>query len=429
MILDELLRAPLDPSLKGLPDGLKRTFSLGDIAHSGWNLLRGDVPLPAASIDEVALAGNSRWMRAFTEAHHVRLCPHGKTTMAPQLFRRQLDDGAWGITVATTQQLLVCRRFEVPRVLLANQLVDPCDQETVFRAIRDDRNLDFYCLVDSADNLEQLLVIGRRFGASRPLQVLLEVGMAGGRTGCRSRNATLELATRVSECSPVLALRGIEGFEGMCDFTDEKAAREYIADVCGVLRECRQNGLFSGARPILSLGGSIFFDLVATHPAVQSEASNCEIVLRSGCYLTHDSGMLVDNFQRVRARTAAASQVDGFPRPALRVWGVVQSLPEQGLAIVNVGKRDISHDVDLPIVERWFRRGYHRLPVTPPERSIATQINDQHLFLRIDAATQYRIGDLVGLGVSHPCTTFDKWKLLYVTDERLDVTEGILTFF
>jgi len=107
----------------------------------------------------------------------------------------------------------------------------------------------------------------------------------------------------------------------------------------------------------------------------------------------------------------------------------VQSLPEPLLAIVNIGKRDISYDVDLPVAEMWYQTGTHTMPVNISQRFEVTEINDQHLFLRIPPGTQLKIGDLLGFGVSHPCTTFDKWKLLLVVNDQYDVVDGVLTFF
>ena len=74
-------------------------------------------------IRDSALAHNHAWMRDFTAATGVLLAPHGKTTMAPQLFAQQLEAGAWGMTVANVQQLGICARFGVRRVLMANQLL------------------------------------------------------------------------------------------------------------------------------------------------------------------------------------------------------------------------------------------------------------------------------------------------------------------
>lgn len=433
MNLKELLEMSLDSTVKGVPGPMEGRIVLGDVARLGWNLLRGDLPIPVATIDGGALTSNSRWMREFTEANGVGICPHGKTTMAPQLFARQLDDGAWGITVATIQQLQVCRRFGVRRILVANQLVGERDLRAVFRALRDDPDLDVYCLVDSSENVRQLHDAALRFDAGRPLQLLLEGGIVGGRTGCRSMDEAVALAGTIGACGPELALRGIEGFEGIVEGTggadDEMAVGAYFAFLCEMLKCGIDRRWFSGGKPILTIGGSIYFDLAVTHPDVRALKNRCEVILRSGCYLTHDSRMLARNFDRVRARTPELDTPAPAFRPALTVWGLIQSLPEPGLAILNVGKRDISFDVDLPVAERWFRHGLHAVPVAVPEPTVAKQINDQHLLMRVSPATHYRVGDLVGLGVSHPCTTFDKWKLLYVVDDRFDVIEGILTFF
>src|SRR5262249_35165865 len=177
------------------------------------------------------------------------------------------------------------------------------------------------------------------------------------------------------------------------------------------------------------IGGSIYFDLVATHPRIQALRGRCDVILRSGCYLTHDSVMLTNNFKRMLARTAALGSVSDAPRPALSVWGRIQSMPEPGLAIVNVGKRDVSYDVDLPVAETWFRSGTHTSPIRIAESIATVQINDQHTFLRVPANTELQIGDIVELGISHPCTTFDKWRLLYIVDEMYTVVEGVLTYF
>lgn len=432
MNLEELLATSLDPTVKGVPGSAAGGIVLADVARMGWNLLRGDLSLPVATIDGATMAANSRWMREFIRAHGVQISPHGKTTMAPQLFRRQLEDGAWGITIATVQQLQVCRRFGVKRVFMANQVVSDHDLRSVLRALREDPALDFYCLVDSAENIGRLHDIARQFKAGRPLQVLIEGGVRGGRTGVRSFGLAMAMAGQVGACSPYLELRGIEGFEGVIDSKDRPdapAVRSFVTELCTLINGCLERRFFAGLKPILSIGGSIYFDLVATHPDVEALKDRCEVILRSGCYLTHDSGMLTDNFRRIRARTPAVDLAQPAFRPALTVWGVVQSLPEPGLAILNVGKRDVSYDVDLPIAERWFRSGLHAAPVPVPEPTVAIQINDQHLMLRVAVDSQYRVGDVVGLGISHPCTTFDKWRIVYVVNEGFDVTEGILTFF
>ena len=292
MQLDELLSSPVDPTTKGWPAA--PALPLREVGRQGWNLLRGDLPLPVALIKASALSHNSRWMRSFLEHFGVAICPHGKTTMAPQLFARQLADGAWGITVATVQQLRVCRRFGVQRVVMANQLVGGQAIREVLAELRADPAFWFACLVDSVELVDELASQARSFGHEQPLQVLLEGGYPGGRTGCRTVEQALAVA-RATAAAPELALIGIEGFEGLIarPTPAETAAvvDAFLATLVEIAQACAKEDLFAPGKILLSAGGSAFFDQVARafHAAGLERA--VEVMLRSGCYFTHDSKM------------------------------------------------------------------------------------------------------------------------------------------
>ena len=267
MKLNEVPAAVLDVTVKGLPPGAA-PIRLGEIGSRGWNLLRGDLPMPSAVIKRGALRHNSDWMRRFLKLTDVRIAPHGKTTMAPQLFDIQLADGAWGITVATVQQFLVCRSFGVRRVLMANQLVGRQEIATVLEALKADPGLDFYCLVDSVDGVRRLSEGVAALPPGRPLQLLLEGGMAGGRTGCRTTEDALAAARAVKAAGPGLALRGVEGFEGLIGGAtpaeqDAKVAA-FLDFLVEIARRCSGEALFAPGPVILTAGGSAFFDLAAT---------------------------------------------------------------------------------------------------------------------------------------------------------------------
>ena len=237
MNLDELLNAPVPSTAKGWP-AVAGALPLREVGRRGWNLLREDLPLPVAVLKASALAHNSRWMRGFLEHFDVRLCPHGKTTMAPQLFARQLGDGAWGITVATVQQLMVCRRFGVPRVLMANQLVGRQAIRAVLAELQADPGFEFLCLVDSLDGVELLRRELEQMPLGRPFEVLLEGGVAGGRTGCRTIADALAVARAIAAV-PELALVGIEGFEDVVGggIADGRAEDRGVSRVSGRLRQ------------------------------------------------------------------------------------------------------------------------------------------------------------------------------------------------
>lgn len=180
--------APLDdawvgPHLKAIPSGTE-PFPLSEMARKNWNVLREDLPFPLALLRESALRHNSRWMREFLARTGTKLVPHGKTTMSPQLFHRQLDDGAVGITVATVGQLRVCREHGVDRVVLANQLFDPTEIAYVLRELERDPGFDFYALVDSLEGVRRLAEAVRDAPGTRPIQLLIEGGFAGGRFQC-----------------------------------------------------------------------------------------------------------------------------------------------------------------------------------------------------------------------------------------------------
>jgi D-serine dehydratase len=56
-------------------------------------------------------------------------------------------------------------------------------------------------------------------------------------------------------------------------------------------------------------------------------------------------------------------------------------------------------------------------------------MNDQHGYLDIPAGSPLKVGDLVGFGINHPCTTFDKWQVIHVVDDDYNVVESLRTFF
>src|SRR6476659_9127295 len=118
----ELAKWPVGVSVKGIPPR-HGPLALGQIGRQGWSLLDGDLTMPAAVLRRSAIEHNSRWMRSFIAANGLAIAPHGKTTLAPQLFDLQERDGAWAITVSNVQQVALCRSFAFDRILIANQVV------------------------------------------------------------------------------------------------------------------------------------------------------------------------------------------------------------------------------------------------------------------------------------------------------------------
>ena len=248
---------------KGIPGGTA-PFPIERIAEKRWNALRGDMPLPLAVLDEGAVASNSAWMRAFCAARRVSLAPHGKTTMSPKLFKRQLEGGAWAITLSTAHQVQVARTFGISRILVANQVVDKRFLGYLFDELDQDEAFDVLVLMDSVEAVRLAVDFWTRKGHRRPLGVLVEVGAEGGRTGVRDRDAAIALAGEIASCGGALELRGVEGFEGI--FAGPAEANigrvdDLLRSVVEVAEGCDAAGLFSG-EIVLSAGGSAYFDRV-----------------------------------------------------------------------------------------------------------------------------------------------------------------------
>ena len=434
MPLREIEATLIDGRIKGLP-GDVAAFPLGAIGEMGWNVLREDLPLPVALLRRSALTHNGHWMREFLAVSGAVIAPHGKTTMSPQLFQQQLADGAWAITVATLQQLRICRYFGFKRIVLANQLIGRQAIGYVLGEIKRHAGFDFYCLVDSVANVEQLAAAARVAAPGRPLQLLLEGGMAGGRTGCRDLAAALAVARAVKAASPYLALRGVEGFEGLIHSDspkDDAAAAARFLDFLGEIAvACERQELFAPDTLVLSAGGSAFYDIVVERFRRAEVKREFLLVIRSGCYLTHDSKMYREAFAHIRERRPDIDRLGGGLEPAFEVWAYVQSRPEKGKAILTMGKRDVSYDVDLPIPLKWFRPGDGGANAVRAMSAghVVTGLNDQHCHMSVPPDSPLAVGDMVGFGISHPCTTFDKWQVVPIVDDDYNVVSAIKTFF
>jgi D-serine dehydratase len=422
----------LQPGVKGLP--ITAPLRQGAIGVQGWNVLHGDTSFPVAILKTSALRHNLEWMRQFCAKYGATLAPHGKTTMSPQLFGAQLANGAWGITLASATQVHVAHRFGVRRVLLANQLVGRADIHSVLQLMHDDPDFECIVLADSLAGVARLAEAVDAHPLARPLPLLVELGLAGKRAGCRTMEQALTVARAIAG-APGLSLAGFEGYEGLLVSNDRNADVQAVTDFLGrltaLVATADDEGLFVGPEILLTAGGSAYFDLVARgFEKVGGFSRPVRAVLRSGCYLTSDHG----SYERLIKQLGQREDLPAGSglRPALEVWSVVQSRPEPDLAILTMGKRDASYDETLPIPLYSHSPG-PGMPAALPEGCTIFKMNDQHAYLRLPAGHPIcellAVGDLVGCGISHPCTTFDKWPLLLAVDDDYAVRHAVNTFF
>ncbi|PRB15931.1 alanine racemase [Microbacterium sp. MYb62] len=364
---------------------------LSDVPGAGLHL--SDLPTPVLTVHEDALAHNEETVFAWAQEQGVLLAPHGKTTMAPALWQRLLDAGAWGISVATPWQAEVAVDAGVATVLIANAVTDPAAVRRLGEMLADDEGLRVLCWADSVEGVA--ILAAAMAGAARPLDVLVELGGAQGRTGARTVDEGERIAHAIA-AAPGLRLAGVAGYEGPFGPDRGDASIAAVDSYLRTLIELHSRLVYaSGLRPVLSAGGSAFPDRVAAVLATQGH--DTDVVLRSGAFQIHDDGFY--------SRMSPFGQVAGTAplRSAMHAWSRVLSQPEDRLALLDAGRRDVPFDLDLPV------------PQTVAGE--VTALNDQHAFLRLGEGATVAVGEVVRLGLSHPCTAFDKWRVVAVIDD------------
>ena len=412
----------IGPLNKGI-GRLERATTAQEIAELGWNLLREDLSLPAAVLYRDKLDHNLRWMQRFIDAYGVKLAPHGKTTMAPKLFDMQLEGGAWGITLATAQQVQVAYADGVRRVLMANQLVGRQNMGLVADLVSHPE-FEFYCLVDSVEGVDQLGGFFSQRGLR--LKVLIELGVMGGRCGVRDDAQLQQVLEALGRWRGVVDLCGIELYEGV--LKDEEDIRAFLQRACTTTKWMLQEELVERSPALITGAGSAWYDVVAEEFSAAEFGDAVEIVLRPGCYLTHDVGNYEMQQRRILKSNPIAREMRSGLVPALHIWAYVQSIPEPDLAVVAMGRRDAAFDSGLPGPALHYRPGSNE-PRNAPAHWEVTKLMDQHGYLKIAPGDDLRVGDMIGFNISHPCLTFDKWRVIPVLDEKYDVVDVVKTYF
>ena len=405
--------------LGAVPAGCRQA----DVAGLGWNLLNEDVSLPVAVLSQSRLRHNLQWMQTFIARYGVQLAPHGKTTMSPSLFQLQLDHGAWGITLATAPQVQAAWRNGIKRVLMANQLVGQGNMAII--ADIEDADFSFCCIVDSADNVDAL---GRYFASrGKAIRVLLEYGVSGGRTGIRDQEQEAAILEAVKRWPQAVKLIGVEVYEGV--LKQDADVRRYLRHVLDRTRVLVSQSSFAEPEVILSGAGSAWYDVVAEEFSHQDVGQALQVILRPGCYLTHDVGIYRDADKRIHASNAIAREMGQSLLPALQLWAYVQSRPEPNLAIIALGKRDAAFDAGYPVPALHYRPGVSVNPQVIADDSAITSMMDQHAFMQVPPDSDIKVGDMIAFDVSHPCLTFDKWRQLLLVDDRYEIVGAVETLF
>lgn len=421
--MPDLANERVDHRFKALPPDAEG-LTVGELAAQRRNLFTGGFTTPVLALSAESVEHNLRLLETYAERHGLAFAPHGKTSMAPQLFDRQLAHGAWGITAALPHQARVYRAHGIARIFLANEVVDPVALRWVAGELDADPDFRFLCYVDSVRGVELMDGALRAAGATRPVDVVVELAAgATGRTGVRTEAECAAVADAVAD-APTLRLVGVAGYEGTMPGADGERVRAWLHRLVALAADFDKAGRFDPAigEIVVSAGGSEWFDAVAD---VFAEIPGLSLpvlkLLRSGAYVSHDDGQYRERtpFNRVPE--------EGALEPAFRLWSQVVSRPTPEQAFTNAGKRDAAHDLHLP--EAQVVRDARTGAIRPADGLTVTGLSDQHAWVRTEEGADLEVGDWLGMGLSHPCTIFDKWQLIPLVEADGTVVDYIRTFF
>jgi D-serine deaminase-like pyridoxal phosphate-dependent protein len=387
---------------------------IADFLSTKPNLFTSGFQFPVMILRDSALEHNIKRMASYCKSLGFELAPHVKTPMSPQIAKRQIAAGAWGLTIANFNQARIMFEYGFKKLIIGNEVMEPTSIAEIAKINGSGAgHIIFYI-----DSLAGLKIAQDSIAnvANAKLNVFMEIGAVGGRAGIRDLDLLKTILGEIAKDDRIY-VRGVSGFEGAVPGGDR--AGDGIEKLRIFLRHIVAAAEITAPfiredKIIISAGGSSFFDYVAEEFAkYQGDAHR---ILRSGGYVSHDHVHYEDLYPFM-----------GLPDserfyPALELWARVLSIPEPDLAILNFGKRDAGNDLDnpLPILKLGNK----------PEafKGEIEKLNDQHAFMKISPGTT-AVGEIIGCGISHPCTNFDKWQLLPLVNDNYDVIDLVHTHF
>jgi D-serine deaminase-like pyridoxal phosphate-dependent protein len=373
------------------------------------NLFTSNFQFPIMVLKESALNNNIAQMMSFCNSVKAELAPHVKTTMSPQLAKMQIAAGASALTVANFWQASIFLKFGFKNLIIANEVLDPMAIAAIAK-INKLKQAEIIFYVDSIAGLE---TIQKHTPIEDEQNLFIEIGTENGRGGVRDLAQVEQIAQQIRADSR-LKLRGVTGFEGAVpDGARGRRGEKKLVKFCQKIVAAANLAYPNKSEEVftISAGGSAYFDIVARE--LNKFDKQRRLLLRSGGYITHD--------HRYYEEIYPFAATDRSFQPAIEVWAQVISKPEQDFGVLNLGKRDIGNDLHNPIPIKSYDGQVKSFS------AVIEKLNDQHGYLRTRA--DFQLAQLIGLGISHPCTTFDKWRLVPLVNDNYDVVDCLQTFF
>ncbi len=433
--LKEIEETKINLKIKGIP--FLKSKSVKKIKLEKLNIIKENIQFPILSIDKLQLIKNIRIMKNFAVKNNLSLAPHCKTFMSPQLINNHLKK-TWGLTISNNQQLSTIINLNVKNIIYGNLIVNEANLIQYLDIVKKYRKLTniYYC-IDSLFGLNLLIKVVTKKKYKFKIRILIELGTKNGRCGIRNFKSFKKIVISLNNIPKNILVSGLFFYEGAIKNSSLSKVSKKIMDLLQFTFRCHEElvyqNLYKEKIKLISGGGSEYFDLVTKYFNKFNTKNDTKLILRPGSFIAYGHGYYEKKINNLKKRNIIKSVSDKnkfFFKPSLLLWSHVLSINDNGIAIVNFGKRDVSFDLGNPIPINVYRNNkIYRNNETKPNNLNVFKLNDQHAFLKYNNKIRLNIGDLISFGISHPCITLDKWKYVFLINSKFDVIDVYQTFF
>ena len=433
--LKEIEETKINSKIKGIP--FLKSKSVKKIKLEKLNIIKENIQFPILSIDKLQLIKNIRIMKNFAVKNNLGLAPHCKTFMSPQLINNHLKK-TWGLTISNNQQLSTIINLNVKNIIYGNLIVNEANLIQYLDIVKKYRKLTniYYC-IDSVFGLNLLTKVVTKKKYKFKIRILIELGTKNGRCGIRNFKSFKKITNSLNNIPKNILVSGLFFYEGAIKNSSLSKVSKKIKDLLEFTFKCHEElvyqNLYKEKIKLISGGGSEYFDLVTKYYNKFNTKNDTKLILRPGSFIAYGHGYYEKKINNLKKRNIIKSVSDKnkfFFKPSLLLWSHVLSINDNGIAIVNFGKRDVSFDLGNPIPINVYRNNKkYRNNETKPNNLNVFKLNDQHAFLKYNNKIKLNIGDLISFGISHPCITLDKWKYVFLINSKFEVIDVYQTFF
>jgi len=433
--LKEIDEVELNSSIKGIP--FVKNIKLKNIKKAKLNIIKENVQFPILTLDKNKLENNINILKSFAKRNSLNLAPHCKTFMSPQIINEYFRND-WGVTISNNQQLSSIVKLNLKNIIYGNLIINRENLIQYLKICKKYKNISniYYC-IDSSYGLKLLMNLIETTNYKNDIKILIELGFKNGRCGIRDFDSFKKILKIYNRKISNITISGLFFYEGAIASNDKRVISNKIENIIKLTKLCHEElireNLYKNKNNIITAGGSVYFDLVTKYYHKYSFTNNPKLIIRPGSFIAYGHGYYekkIDDIKKRKIIKKYISSKENIFLPSLLIWSHVISINDDGKAIINFGKRDVSFDLGNPIPISIYRKNNFFKKIKNDKNLINVyKLNDQHAFLKYHKSLNLKIGDLISFGVSHPCITFDKWKYFYMINSKTEIINIYKTFF